>query len=149
MTDDHYIKRTDLEASHSAIAKTVSAYGDAISKNNNEIIDLKRLVKDYIEKADSMLIKHDDSINTLKTSDTEIRSTFKGAVWIGSVLIGAIMVMGGFIVTEWSSNYDDRLKKIEEERTQTLDKVLQMLSDKKNYLNYQEKELIKDIFANL
>lgn len=156
MKDDRPLRKSDLDASHSSIAKTVSEFGAIVNKNNAEIIDLKRLVKDYIERADrrmdgqdKKMDSHDDSIRDLNEAKTTIFTSVKVTRLVAGSLIGVIIVMGGFIISTWSTSYNDRLDKIELDRKETLEKVLQMLNDKKNYLNYNQKETIKDIFANL
>lgn len=148
MNDREYLLQK-IEASHLAIAKTVSDFGAVVSNNNNEIIDLKRLVSDHVEKVDKILDSHENSIKTLDEAKTTIFSSIATTKWVAGLLLTIIVTMGGFIVTSWSQTYNERLDKIESEKKETLDKVLQMLSDKKNYLNYKEKEMLKDIFANL
>lgn len=156
MKDDRPLRKSDLDASHSVIAKTVSDFGAIVNKNNAEIIDFKRLVKDYIERADKKMDSQDEKISsqdkkieTLNEAKTTIFSSIKTTKFIGGLLITVIITMGGFIISTWSNGYNDRLDKIELDRKETLEKVLQMLNDKKNYLNYNQKETIKDIFANL
>lgn len=97
--DDHPVTRSDLERSHLEIAKTVSNYGSEVKKNNDEIIDLKRLVKDFIDRADKVLDAHEQDIEDLKESDTEIRSTFKGGKWVASVSAVVIIGLIGTITT--------------------------------------------------
>lgn len=100
MNDREYIDKR-IEASHLALAKTVSDFGAVVSNNNNEIIDLKRVVKDFIIRADKMLDKHDEQIDALEKSDVDIRSTFKGGKWMAGIattvilsLISTIGVLG-------------------------------------------------------
>lgn len=97
--DDYPITKSDLDRSHSAIAKTVSAYGSEVKKNNDEIIDLKRMVKDFIDRADKVLDANERDIDDLKKSDTEIRSTFNGGKWMASVSAVIILGLIGTITT--------------------------------------------------
>lgn len=144
MQEDYLLKK--IEDSHRAIAKTVSDFGSIVNNNNNEIVDLKRLVRDHVEKVDKILDSHEESIKDLTQAKTTIFSSIATTKWVASVLFTVIVAMGGFIITSWAEGYDQRLSKIESERKETLDKVFQLLNDKKNYLN---QETIKSIFANL
>ncbi len=144
MNDDYLLRK--IEDSHQAIAKTVSDFGAIVSNNNNEIVDLKRLVKDHVEKVDKILDSHDNSIKVLDEAKTTIFSSIATTKWVASLLLTVITAMGAFIVTSWSHGYDERLKKIELDRKETLDKVFQLLGDKKNYLNQVE---LKNIIANI
>lgn len=147
MKDDYLLKK--IEASHTAIAKTVSDFGDKVNKTNLALNSVEIQLSDFIERIDKKMDGHDVSIKSLDEAKTTIFSSIKTTKFIGGLLITVIITMGGFIITTWSKGYNDRLDKIELDRKETLDKVLQMLSDKKNYLNYNQKEIIKDIFANL
>lgn len=156
MKDDYPIRKSDLDRSHSAIAKTVSDFGDKINKTNIALNSVETKLSDFIERIDKKMDSqdkeidsHDISIRSLDEAKTTIFTSVKVTRWVAGSLISIIIVMGGFIISTWSKSYDDRLDKIELDRKETLEKVLQMLSDKKNYLNYNQKEIIKDIFANL
>lgn len=99
MKDDYLLQK--IEASHQAIAKTVSDFGAIVNNNNNEIIDLKRLVRDHVEKVDKILESHERAIKELEKSDTDIRATFKGGKWMAGIaatvvlgLIGTISMLG-------------------------------------------------------
>jgi len=140
MNDDYFLKK--LESSHQAIAKTVSDFGAAVSKNNDEIIDLKRLVKDFTIYSKEMLDSHDKSIKALDEAKTTIFSSVK-TLWF---VIPTVVVLSGIIINQWTNNYDERLNKIEIEKKETLDKVFQLLETKKNYLNQSE---LKTILANI
>jgi hypothetical protein len=91
MNEREYIDKR-VELSHLALAKTVSDFGAVVANNNNEIIDLKRLVKDFIVRADKMLDDHEQRIGKLKDSDTEIRSSFRSGKFVAS--IAAVVVIG-------------------------------------------------------
>jgi hypothetical protein len=147
MKDDYLLKK--IEASHSAIAKTVSDFGDKVNKTNLALNSVEIQLSDFIERIDKKMDSHDDSIRDLNEAKTTIFTSVKVTRLVAGSLIGVIIVMGGFIISTWSTSYNDRLDKIELDRKETLEKVLQMLNDKKNYLNYNQKETIKDIFANL
>ena len=135
-----------LATAYQPLSKTISDLGSIVKGNNNEIIDLKRLVKDHIDVVNKKLDSHDTSIEDLTEAKTTIFSSIATTKWVASVLFTVIVAMGGFIITSWAEGYDQRLSKIESERKETLDKVFQLLNDKKNYLN---QETIKSIFANL
>lgn len=152
--DDYLLKK--IEDSHQAIAKTVSDFGDKVNKTNASLASLDTKLSGFIDRidkkfevTDKKFEGHDESIETLNEAKTTIFTSIATTKWVAGLLLTIIITMGGFIITTWSNDYDERLKQIELERKETLDKVLQLLSDKKNYLNYQEKEFIKDIFANL
>jgi len=147
MKDDYLLKK--IEASHTAIAKTVSDFGDKVNKTNLALNSVEIQLSDFIERIDKKMDSHDDSIRDLNEAKTTIFTSVKVTRLVAGSLIGVIIVMGGFIISTWSTSYNDRLDKIELDRKETLEKVLQMLNDKKNYLNYNQKETIKDIFANL
>lgn len=151
MNDDYLLRK--IEDSHQAIAKTVSDFGAIVSNNNNEIVDLKRLVKDHVEKVDKILDSHDNSIKVLDEAKTTIFSSIATTKWVASLLLTIITAMGAFIVTSWSKGYDERLSKMEAEskemaveRRETLDKVFQLLAEQKKLLNQVE---LKDIIANI
>jgi len=144
MNEDYLLKK--IEDSHQSIAKTVSDFGAIVNHNNDEIVDLKRLVKDHVEKVDKILDSHEDSISNLTEAKTTIFSSIATTKWVASILFTVIVAMGGFIVTTWADNYDQRLAKIESERKETLDKVFQLLNDKKNYLNQNQ---LESIIANV
>lgn len=149
MSHDIDLLLDKMATAYQPLAKTVSDLGAVLAKNNNELIDLNRLVKDHVDKVDKILDSHEGSIKKLDEAKITIFSSISTTKWVAGVLLTIIMSMGGFIITTWSRSYDERLNKVEAEKKETLDKVLQMLSDKKNYLNYNEKEMLKDIFANL
>lgn len=135
-----------LATAYQPLAKTVSDFGAIISNNNNEIVDLKRLVKDHVEKVDKILDSHDNSIKVLDEAKTTIFSSIATTKWVASLLLTIITAMGAFIVTSWSKGYDERLNKIELDRKETLDKVFQLLAEQKKLLNQVE---LKDIIANI
>ena len=136
MNDDYFIRK--IEDSHQAIAKTVSDFGEIVNNNNNEIVDLKRLVKDHVEKVDKILDSHDTSIKNLDEAKTTIFTSVK-TLWI---VIPVIVVLGGYIVNQWT----ERLDNLEADRKETLDKVFQLLAEQKKLLNQGE---LKDIIANI
>ena len=136
MNDDYFLRK--IEDSHQAIAKTVSDFGAIVNNNNNEIVDLKRLVKDHVEKVDKILDSHDTSIKNLDEAKTTIFTSVK-TLWI---VIPVIVVLGGYIVNQWT----ERLDNLEADRKETLDKVFQLLAEQKKLLNQGE---LKDIIANI
>jgi len=136
MNDDYFLRK--IEDSHQAIAKTVSDFGAIVNNNNNEIVDLKRLVKDHVEKVDKILDSHDTSIKNLDEAKTTIFTSVK-TLWI---VIPVIVVLGGYIVNQWT----ERLDNLEADRKETLDKVFQLLAEQKKLLNQSE---LKDIIANI
>jgi hypothetical protein len=151
MNDDYFLRK--IEDSHQAIAKTVSDFGAIVNNNNNEIVDLKRLVKDHVEKVDKILDSHDNSIKVLDEARTTIFSSIATTKWVASLLLTVITSMGAFIIISWSNGYDERLSKMEAEskemvieRRETLDKVFQLLTEQKKLLNQSE---LKDIIANI
>lgn len=138
-----------LATAYQPLAKTVSEFGAAISKNNDEIIDLKRLVKDFTTYSKEMLDSHDNSIKSLDEAKTTIFSSVK-MLWL---IIPTVVVLSGIIINQWTNNYDERLNKMEAEskemaveRRETLDKVFQLLAEQKKLLNQGE---LKDIIANI
>ena len=138
-----------LATAYQTLAKTVSEFGAAISKNNDEIIDLKRLVKDFTTYSKEMLDSHDNSIKSLDEAKTTIFSSVK-MLWL---IIPTVVVLSGIIINQWTNNYDERLNKMEAEskemaveRRETLDKVFQLLAEQKKLLNQGE---LKDIIANI
>lgn len=131
-----------LATAYQPLAKTVSDFGAAISKNNDEIIDLKRLVKDFTTYSKEMLDSHDNSIKSLNEAKTTIFSSVK-MLWL---IIPTVVVLSGIIINQWTNNYDERLNKIELDRKETLDKVFQLLAEQKKLLNQVE---LKDIIANI
>lgn len=144
MNDDYLLRK--IEDSHQAIAKTVSDFGAIVSNNNNEIVDLKRLVKDHVEKVDKILDSHDKSIKSLDEAKTTIFTSLTTTKKVAGVLLAIIISMGGFIMKTWSEGFNERLNKIESEDRDTYKTFIKMLEDKKNYLNQSE---LKDIIANI
>lgn len=98
MNDREYLEKK-IEASHQAIAKTVSDFGAVVANNNNEIIDLKRLVKDFIVRADKMLDDHEQKIDKLKESDTKIKAAFDSGKFVASVAAFIVIALMGTITT--------------------------------------------------
>lgn len=140
MKDDYFLKK--LESSHQAIAETVSAYGAEVKKNNDEIIDLKRLVKDFTVYSKEMIKSHDDSIKALDEAKTTIFTSVK-ALWI---FVPVVIGLAGFGIKQWANNFESRVKTLETERKQAYEQFIKILGDKKNYLN---QETVQNIFANI
>lgn len=138
-----------MATAYQPLSKTVSDLGDKVNKTNIGLAGIEMKMSDFIERIDKKMDSHDTSIKSLDEAKTTIFSSIATTKWVAGLLLTIIVTMGGFIVTSWSQSYDERISKIESEKKETLDKVLQLLSDKKNYLNYNEREMLKDIFANL
>lgn len=146
MNEDYLLKK--IEDSHQAIAKTVSDFGDKVNKSNITIASIDTKLGDFIDRIDKKIATHDNDIDTLKEAKTTIFTSISTTKFVAGSLFAIITVMGGYIITTWTNTFDTRLNKIESERKETLDKVLQLLGDKKNFINI-DTEILKDIFANL
>lgn len=98
MNEREYIDKR-VELSHLALAKTVSDFGAVVSKNNEEIIDLKRMVKDFIVSANKMLDEHERQIDKLKESDTKIKAAFDSGKFVAGVAAFIVIALMGTITT--------------------------------------------------
>lgn len=140
-----------FELSHQATAKTISDFGSGVDKlktqvaeMNSQLVELKTLLKDFTEHTTKILDMHDCDIKTLRTSDTEIRSMFRGGKWIASIAIVVILGLGGFITRIWASTYytdQEELKSListnEEKYSKSLDRLIELLG-KKNSISQSE-----------
>lgn len=131
-----------LAIAYQPLAKTVSDFGAEIKKNNDEIIDLKRLVKDFTVYSKEMIDSHDRSIKALDEAKTTIFTSVK-ALWI---FVPVAIGLAGFGIKQWANNFESRVKILETERKEAYEQFIKILGDKKNYLN---QETIQNIFANL
>jgi len=138
-----------LAIAYQPLTKSVSDLGASVKKNNDEVVDLKRMFKDHAEKVDKMLDSHEDAIVTLNKDKTIVTTSIKNIRFFAIILATVITTLGGYIVTSWTnelSSMNQRLTKSEEKRQETLEKVLQELNVKKNYLNQSD---LRDIIANV
>lgn len=123
-----------VELSHLAISKTISDYGDQIRKNNNEIIELKTIVKDFIKHSEKLLDSHENKIGNLEISDTEIRSAFKSGKWVAGLasiivisLIGTITTMGVTAYNGAVNGLDEKINKIEIKNEKSFSEIMKYL----------------------
>lgn len=130
--------RDIIESSHQSIAKTVSDYGSEIKKNNDKIIELQTTLADFIKTTNKVIDKHEDSIDTLTKSDTEIRSAFNSAKWVAGGSIGIILLLGGtvsgltlYAYNQDLSNVNDKVKELEEFKKTELTQILNAIKNSK------------------
>lgn len=133
-----------FELSHQATAKTISDFGYIISNTKDEVIELKTLLKDFILRTDKVIEIHENSIDELKKSDTEIRSAFKGGKWIAGIAVVIIIALGGSITTMWANAYykdqtelRTMIKEHQDRETTVTNRLIEILS-KKDTLNQSE-----------
>lgn len=138
-----------MSTAYQPLAKTVSDLGDKVNKTNIGLASIEMKMSDFIDRIDKKIDSHDASIKSLDEAKTTIFSSVATTKWVAGLLLTVIVTMGGFIITSWSNTFEDRLNKIDLEKKEAQDKLFQLLNDKKNYLNLNEKEMLKDIFANL
>lgn len=138
-----------LAIAYQPLTKSVSDLGASVKKNNDEVVDLKRMFKDHAEKVDKMLDLHETAIVALNKDKTILTTSIKNIRYFAIILGTVITTLGGYIVTNWTnelSSMNQRLTKNEEKKQEVLEKVLQELSVKKNYLNQSD---IKSIIVDL
>jgi len=140
-----------FELSYQAAAKTISGFGDGVNKlstqvveMNSQIVELKTMLKDFVEHTNKILDVHDNDLKTLRASDTEIRSAFKSGKWVAGIAIFIILGLGGTITTLWANIYtsdQEDIKKVieshEAKDANAVNRLIELLS-KKNSISQSE-----------
>lgn len=138
MSDDRII--TKIELSHQSLAKTVSDFGAIVNLNNNELIELKTIVKDFIKNTEQILDKHESEIENLKSSDIEVRSVFKSGKWVAGIASFIVIGLIGTITTLGSITYHSNLKSLEDRLTSQDVKYEKSLNEVMSYLKSLPKQ---------
>ncbi len=127
-----------LATAYQPLTKVVSDLGASLQKIERVVVRQETKLEDYIAQVSKMLDSHHNSIKVLDEAKTTIFTSVK-TLWI---VIPVIVVLGGYIVNQWT----ERLDNLEADRKETLDKVSQLLAEQKKLLNQGE---LKDIIANI